>query len=152
MGAHTDVYVSEILCLYTSLCLCTSLYVHAPSTHIPPSVFASKHVCMCATFLCITASLLLCAAPFFICVYSGCSFVFVCEGERVRDREQPVVVMEGAERLMGVVLRAIVSLHSLSGHIVYAWGHICSGHRHSLHTPRDTVRLYVCARMPVCGI
>lgn len=87
---------------------------------------------------------------FFICIYSV-HVVFVCEGEGVRDREQPLVFMEGAERLMGVVLRAIVSLHCLSGHIVYAWGHICSRHRHSLHTPRDTMRLYVCARIPVCA-
>ena len=50
----------------------------------------------------------------------------MCKRERGRLRERLVVVMERAERLMGVVLRAIVSLHSLSGHIVYAWGHICS--------------------------
>lgn len=55
--------------------------------------------------------------------------------------------MEGAQGLMGDVLRAIVSLHCLSGHIVYAWGHICSRLIHSLHTPRDTVRLCVCAYM-----
>lgn len=81
----------------------------------------------------------------------------VCEREKARERggeagryiERLIVAMEGAERLMGVVLRAIVSLHCLSGHIVYAWGHICSRHRHSLHTPRDTARLFVCVRVPV---
>lgn len=70
--------------------------------------------------------------------------MFVCEGETVRDGEQPVVVMEGAVRLMGVVLRAIVSLHRLSGHIVYAWGHMQWAQTLTAYSQRHCEAICVC--------
>lgn len=112
-------------------------------------------VCMLHFYACVPRSFSLYSHIFllFMCVVvCVCVWRRVCKWKwkRESDRERLVVVMEGAERLMGVVLRAIVSLHCLSGHIVYAWGHICSRLRRSLHTPRDTVRLCVWARTHAC--
>lgn len=62
----------------------------------------------------------------------------VCESGYSGDREAHGSYAKGHS----------ITLHCLSGHIVYAWGQICSRHRHTLHTSRGTGRL--CVIVCVC--
>lgn len=145
--------------LFVPVCVYLYVCVHSVPTYLCACLSVNMNVCVCvcmhATFLCMCPSLLLIIFSYILTVrVCGCVCVWrrVCKWKwkRESDRERLVVVMEGAERLMGVVLRAIVSLHCLSGHIVYAWGHVCSRLRRSLHTPRDTMRLCVWTRTHAC--
>lgn len=74
----------------------------------------------------------------------ACTCTHAFEKERAREK----VLIVGTERLMGAMLRAIVSHSTVSQGTLFMHGATYAADRHTLHTSRDTGRL--CMHVPVC--